>query len=135
MICRRISERVFGDLRLISVCKLLVSGIEIQIGGKSCGGKSWIQTLLGSALEEQQVLESEWTVPFRREQITLAARVDVGEHSFLGIPGVEACPGLGFNKETLGQSIAESFGLRRLVFHWRAADRTRKVLLEIFSNV
>ena len=54
---------------------------------------------------------------FRGEQRILALRVDGGEHSFQGIPGVEACPGLGFNKEKL-----------MLIFHGKAADITRKVL-------
>ena len=57
--------------------------------------------VLESVLEEQQVLGSEWTVLFRREQRTLAARIDVGEHSFSGIPGVEACSVWDFNKQKL----------------------------------
>ena len=47
------------------------------------------------------MLGTEWTVLFRREQRTVAARIDIGEHSFSGIPGVEACSVWGFNKEEL----------------------------------
>ena len=63
-------------------------------------GKSWIRAASESDSEKWQVLESEGTDSFKERQRILVTKVDGGEHSVLGIPGVEVHPGLGFNKQS-----------------------------------
>ena len=61
-------------------------------------------------------------------------RVDSGEHSFLGIPRVEACPVLGFNKEELRTVDRGEFWPEEVSFHRKAFDRTRKVCFGDFQQ-
>ena len=57
--------------------------------------------MLESVPEEQQVVGPEGTGLSDRNKEILAARIDVGEHSRLGIPGVEACFVWRLDKEEL----------------------------------